>query len=297
MRTQTFKRFTDWGDTLRRGQSKIEKWRKEPSRRVDPAMHAPEPHHCRNVIPYNAANTAVHPGLPAFLSDIAGPTSRHIGEGSGGRRYSFLNLPPEIRNMIYNRCVDYPSCRDLFNSYYAQDEKRRKHNGSEMNRHQMLEPSMKFEPDIPLYTPTVLLLCKQITREALSILRTRVFVIDRIPPWVMGHPSPLPLTSFISVRTLQSVRFLEIRISLGEGSGSGRIWFRALAEFLQTVENHSLVKLKVMFKINNIHKLPVWLVEIYRYERIVKQVCLIWFSCLWRIYTALRSKLVSPLGA
>ncbi|KAJ2967502.1 hypothetical protein NUW58_g10435 [Xylaria curta] len=121
----------------------------------------------------------------------------------------------------------------------------------------------------------MLLLCKQITREALTLLRLCPFVIDRIPPWIMGNSRPLPLTCLISKNTLQNLRFVEIKLSLGDGDGffSGRVWFRVLEDVLRAWSGeNSLIRLKIMIKVSNIDTDRIWVFELKNYAAIVNMI-------------------------
>lgn len=271
MNAESLRQFHDWGKTLQRGHERVVRFLKDPVHRLDPASEQGP-----RRLPVNVQSASTLAGLPACLMQIsaplddtdAGPAARQRGP----RRSSFLCFPPEVRNMIYKCCVDYPDCRALFDSYYVQRTRRQfTHQAENAKGKQSLALMVQPHPaaTVQLRTPTIFLLCKQITREALSILRTRAFIIDRIPPWVMGNPHPLPITDFISRRTLQSVRFLEVRISLGDGSGSGLVWLKMLTELLRSLREHALVKVRVVFKIKGMRNWLIWPSELYYYERIL----------------------------
>ncbi|KAI0159611.1 hypothetical protein GGR57DRAFT_520877 [Xylariaceae sp. FL1272] len=172
---------------------------------------------------------------------------------------SFLSLPPEVRNMIYKMAMRYPTIRELSQAHYAQRVR-------DDNVH-------SFTPRF--YTPAILLLCKQITREAMSVLVLRPFVIDRLPPWIMGNSSPQPITDIIGKETLQSIRFAEIRLTFGDARGarSGKLWFSVLSNLLKAwSEKNSLVRLHVVIKIHYPNLLNMWTVEFYDYVRVSKAI-------------------------
>ncbi|KAI1076781.1 hypothetical protein F5B20DRAFT_311135 [Whalleya microplaca] len=189
--------------------------------------------------------------VPAFLLETNTATDER-GSTYGKFRYSFLaSFPSEIRNIIYQNAVDYPCSRNLFDSYYQSGQAR---------------PILR--------TPTILLLCKQITREALSLLHLRPLIIDRMPPWVMGDSAPLALTNFIGRSTLQNLRFVIIKITLGENPQmiSGSLWYRVLKHVLDIwSERNSLVRVEIMFKLANVSN-HIWACEIVEYDRLVKAV-------------------------
>ncbi|KAK3324624.1 hypothetical protein B0T19DRAFT_234055 [Cercophora scortea] len=132
--------------------------------------------------------------------------------------YSFMHFPGEIRNLIYDYALDYPSSLQLYAPYKQRiDEFYARRNKG------IVEDFPQFSGK--LRAPTILLLCRAITAECLPILQSRRLVIDRLPPWLPGHARPMPISAFIGTRTLQAVKNLEIRISLGQGSlGSGWVW-------------------------------------------------------------------------
>ncbi|KAK7754102.1 hypothetical protein SLS62_003948 [Diatrype stigma] len=195
--------------------------------------------------------------IPSFLS--GSPTSGGQ-EAASEHSYSFLDFPPEVRNAIYQYAVEYPTCRALFDSYYKQKDRgvRRIFHGAR----------------VKLHTPTVLLLNKQVTREALTVLRTQPFVIDKIPPWIPGHRLPLPITDFITPQTLQNIGSFEFKVTFGEGSGgSGYIWRYILKPVLDAwSQRNSVTRLRVMFKLANIDVEPMWYWELKDYEKLVDNV-------------------------
>ncbi|KAI1435662.1 hypothetical protein GGR50DRAFT_693896 [Xylaria sp. CBS 124048] len=201
--------------------------------------------------------------LPAYCNPTA--TSIRCASQTETHGLSFLgNFPPEIRNAIYKYTAVYPRARKLFDAYYSQ-----------YNRFKIRNPDGKpSDFAIKFYTPNILLLNKQITREAMTVLRSGPLVIDRVPPWIMGHRSPLPFTDFMSECTLQSLQFVEIKLSLGDGRGgtSGGVWLQILEPFLRVwSEKNSLVRLKVMIKVNNVAN-GVSDKELRNYELIVRKV-------------------------
>ncbi|KAI0484680.1 hypothetical protein GGR56DRAFT_36262 [Xylariaceae sp. FL0804] len=198
--------------------------------------------------------------LPAYCMPSKKPLPVPASTG-----FSFLkSFPPEIRVLIYQYAVDYPDCRDLYDSYYRQ-----KASESSEERRRRRANSVPFR--VRLQTPTILLLCKKITREALDVLRLRPLVIDRIPPWIMGASFPLALTDFISERTLQSIRFVEIKPSFGDNPShpTGMIWLVLIQNLLDAWSKmNSVVRLRVMVKASNVFKMVLWDVELRAYEQL-----------------------------
>ncbi|KAI3332111.1 hypothetical protein HD806DRAFT_518918 [Xylariaceae sp. AK1471] len=255
--------YADWITMQRRGRQRIQKASKDPVTRARLLADIPSPGPVIFRPRYDDIGPAVS-SLPAYCTPPITPVCRSPPRNSHG--FSFLgSFPPEIRNAIYQYVIDYPTCRELFDAYYTQVDtfKARSQNTT----------SCGFT--VSLYTPTILLLCKQITREALTVLRLRPFVVDRIPPWVMGDSQPLPLTHLISKSTLQNVRFMEMKLSLGdcEKHTSGKIWSQVLLDILGAwAETNSLIRLKVMIKVNNIDVERLWDRELKVYTKIVRAV-------------------------
>ncbi|KAI1815150.1 hypothetical protein GGS20DRAFT_357653 [Poronia punctata] len=185
------------------------------------------------------------------------------------RGFPFLSgFPSEIRNLIYEYSLQYPTCCELFDAFYKQLGAFEAGDGGS-------SPLIAADFTIKLFTPTILLLCKQITGEALVILRKRPFVIDRVPPWVMGRSSPLPLTGLIGCHTLQRLRWVEIRLSLGdsENLSSGEVWIRVLDPLLKAWSvSNTLARLKIMIKVNNLDVTRLWEYERRRHDKIVRRI-------------------------
>lgn len=263
VRHETRIEYNHWCEILRRGQDKVLRRARDPNGLARLlAESQPEraiPHHLR---PSNMAAEKVVGStagrLPACLSAISlNPTRQRPG-------ISFLDFPLEIRTIVYQACVDYPTCRSMFDAYYT-------HKGEPKTSSK--RPAA-IKAAIHLHTPTIFLLCKLISREALDVLRTRPLVIDKIPPWVFGHNLPLPLNYFISTRTLQKVRYIDLRVALGEGShGSGHVWIEILADLLRALAPHnSVIQLRVMTKLSHVDHLVVWNRELQLYETMVQMV-------------------------
>ncbi|TGJ83062.1 hypothetical protein E0Z10_g5721 [Xylaria hypoxylon] len=276
---EAYRNYADWITMQRRGQRRVDKASKDPAARAKLLADIPPP---RPVL-LRPQHDEILLALSSFPAYCTATTTLTCSRPNKAHGFSFLgSFPAEVRNAIYQYAVDYPTCRELFDAYYEQVDilRARTKNGT----------SRSFTVD--LYTPTILLLCKQITRESLSVLRLRPFVIDRIPPWIMGNPKPLPLTYLISKSTLQNIRFIEIKLSLGDGERyfSGRVWFQVLEDVLRAWSgNNSLVRLKVMIKVSNIDIDRLWDYELRNYAEIVKMVNLfplspssVWFLIVWR---------------
>lgn len=247
-----------WTTVQRRCRNRIRKALKDPKQRARFLAGIPPPT-VSIIQPRPGDIRRALRSLPAYCT----PVGNEIPAG-----HSFLgSFPAEIRNAIYDHVVDYPTCRSLFDAYYHQADRypTQQHNGNVSS----------FDFTNTFHTPTIFLLCKQITKEALTFLRLRPFVFDRLPPWIMGCDTPLHLHQFISKPTLQNIRFFVMKISLGdcESFSSASVWHNALEEVLAIwAEKNSLVRLKIIFKVNNLKVERLWDSEMREYEYILYQV-------------------------
>lgn len=180
------------------------------------------------------------------------------------RRFSFFDFPPEIRNMIYDYSLHRPDSAGLYRSYYKQAA---------------VLPRAQRWHRAHLRTPTILLLCRRITAESMPVLRSRWFVIDRLPPCMPPMPDGrggfLRMSNFIGRRTLQRLEYIDLRVGLGEGPlGSGWIWNRVLDELLGFLsERNALVHFRLLIRRCNQEDSPsVWTTEIPE-EGQIRKVC------------------------
>ncbi len=210
---------------------------------------------------------------------------------------AWLQFPAEIRNMIYNDLLHWPDSPTLYRGFNRKLDAyyRRKAGGVEG------EPFPIF--DGKLNTPTILLLCQAITRECLSVLRQRRLGIDRLPPWNMPLARPRAGSRFLGRQTLQNLPFLDVHISICEGTrGSGWAWFAAVADLFDILmETNSFLHLRVIFRIGTCRE--VWYEELEVYRQLMKKVGLL--SCLfyetvaravltWATYRSISSASTAP---
>ncbi|KAI1819035.1 hypothetical protein F4861DRAFT_534787 [Xylaria intraflava] len=261
-REEARRNYSDWITMQRRGRQRIQKASKDPAAQAKLLADILPPSRMTFVPQHDDIQPALK-SLPAYCIPTA--ASAYSARPTETHGFSFLgSFPAEVRNAIYQYAVVYPTCRELFDAYYDQ-----------VDTFQVRKRDSKpCGFTLKLCTPTILLLCKQITREALTVFRLRPFVIDRIPPWVMGDTKPLPLTHLISKDTLQNLRFVEIKLSLGDGQKcfSGHVWLQVLEDILRAWSGkNSLIRLKVMIKVSNIED-RLWEYELKNYTEIVKTI-------------------------
>lgn len=185
-------------------------------------------------------------GLSGEYHDVDAALVEILPQESGDKtQLSFLSLPAEIRNMIYSHALHWPDCVDIYRSFYRQ-----------MHTYPVTDKPHYYQRN--LNTPTILLLCRRITKESLPVLKSRCLVIDRLPPFL---PSGLMrITDFIGRQTLQSLQHIDIRIGLGEGPlGSGWIWTRLLDDVLSVLsERNAFIRLRLLVRMCNDQMVARW---------------------------------------
>ncbi len=160
--------------------------------------------------------------------------------------------------MIYDISLQWPDSTALYQGYnkkieeYYYQKITAGWGDSDSNNND--EPEV-LPPAFPAFdgrlsTPTILLLCRAVTAECLPMLRSRRLVVDRLPPWLPGQPAPMRVSQFLGRLTVQSLRHLEIRMSLGQGRlGSGWAWITVVDDlFGVLLERNRFETLRVMVR-------------------------------------------------
>lgn len=161
----------------------------------------------------------------------------------------FFTLPAEIRNITYDHTLHYPSCLDLYSVYYQRIYSTRSTSTS-----LGIAPALSHQRTL-FHTPAILLVCRQITAECQPILKSRPFIIDRLPPFRLDDKAGglMEISDFVGRSTLQNLRHIDIRIGLGEGPlGSGWVWKKVLDEMLEILtERNTCAKLRLLIRLCN----------------------------------------------
>ncbi|KAK3936272.1 hypothetical protein QBC46DRAFT_296550 [Diplogelasinospora grovesii] len=209
-----------------------------------------------------------------------GRRKKHAASRGGWRRelFTFFHFPAEIRNMIYEYTLQYPNSRALYSGYNRVIEeyyaRRCKQGGGDGHDTDEMEEEEFFpEFDGRLRCPTILLLCRTITSECLPMLQSQVFVIDRLPPWLPGDMRPMKISQFISNRTIQNLRNIEIRCPVGQGIGwgSGWVWADIVKEVIDILlDKNCFEHLRIVLSIWNRDNQTVWRDEL-RYMGIINK--------------------------
>ncbi|OAX78926.1 hypothetical protein ACJ72_06762 [Emergomyces africanus] len=139
------------------------------------------------------------------------------------RPVSFLDLPPEIRHEIYALALSWPNLRVPFTrlrhecelveaAWFRPSPSFSMGLGSSCN-HSCALP-LPYIPESEYTTPTIFLLNRQITYEALPVLHAQELVIDEPPPYSMALGRPVDITMFISEGALQRARRVVLKIDV-----------------------------------------------------------------------------------
>ncbi|PGH08023.1 hypothetical protein GX51_01464 [Blastomyces parvus] len=165
---------------------------------------------------------------------------------------SFLDLPPEIRHEIYKLALSWPNLSAPFvrlRRECEQDEAAWFNPSTlpmglgNMCNNACTLPS-PYIPESHYITPTIFLLNRQITYEALPVLHAQELVIDEPPPYSIALGRPVDITMFISEGSLQRARRVVLNIDIANLASR---WARTIDTLLDVwwVDNR-LEKLRVV---------------------------------------------------
>ena len=152
----------------------------------------------------------------------------------------FLALPFEIRNSIYHHAVDWPDLSVPFQKMKANC----------LDTFEVLkttkDPKCTFEQpgSLPFNTPTILLLNRQITSEALWVLHKKTLTIASPPPSPLQLAKPMDITEFIGEAVLLKVRHVKLVLDFKEYAS--RDWVKMVENLLDVwCQENSLESLQV----------------------------------------------------
>ena len=151
----------------------------------------------------------------------------------------FLSLPPEVRDCIYDAALDWPKMSVLAETVSRSD-------ATTLHEHPKSPlSSISLRRYGLMSTPSLLLLNRQITSEALEVLYRKPVILNELPPRRLGQP--MSVTEIISETTLQNIRFVVMRIDLDQKL-SGRDWSKVVSMLLE------IWRVK-----NSLEKVQIWI--------------------------------------
>ena len=153
---------------------------------------------------------------------------------------SILALPLEIRNAVYFHAISWPDLSTLFQKAHA--EYLDTYEAYITTR--VPKCTISRDRSTKLVTPTVLLLNRQITSEALVVLQKKILTIPSPPPCPFQLAQPTDITEFIGEGVLKNVRLVTLRLNFKD---------HAPRDWMKTVEN----LLDVWCQENNLQSLHI----------------------------------------
>ena len=141
----------------------------------------------------------------------------------------FLALPLELRNEIYKYALDWPRF-ESFKRTQLEDVSYRKAISASAPLCMVPIPLVD-----KMTTPSILLVSRQVTSEALAILYKRPLVLSQTPPYLPQLAKPMDITDFISETTLQLVGRVVFKMDLNythDHQDISRAWLKTVETLL-----------------------------------------------------------------
>jgi hypothetical protein len=118
---------------------------------------------------------------------------------------TLLTLPTELRLQILSSCISFPNLISAFALIRERDK-------DFAAQHSDMGPVVTMpKPSIPTHTPAILLVCKQLTTEALDVLFRTTFVIEPTFPRSYTGKEYF-ITEFVCLDVLQRIRYAELKL-------------------------------------------------------------------------------------
>ncbi|KAH9893873.1 hypothetical protein F4778DRAFT_784360 [Xylariomycetidae sp. FL2044] len=177
----------------------------------------------------------MQPSVSSFSSASEGP--------------SFLIFPPELRLKIYSYALSWPDLVGCFRRWQQriQDiENGLLHDESRPGNRLIPKSAVELGNILPrrYTTPTCLLLCRQITAEALPVLYAQPLRIEAPSPYSEVLGRPVDITHFISEAALQRACHVVLKMDLAREAASWRRVVDLLLDVWQV--DNALVRLEVV---------------------------------------------------
>lgn len=158
-----------------------------------------------------------------------------------------LQIPRELRDLIYEYLVDYPEMKPLIDKNV---EHARASFASRFGPDVSLERIQDLLPwtdivqpqPLPMSTPSILLLNRQIYSEALQILTSRTFHLQTpIPANFRRDVRDIFLSDFIGEETLSNVRLVSLRLSFQTMKDANN-WYKTIHQLENIWRNKNKIQ-------------------------------------------------------
>lgn len=136
-------------------------------------------------------------------------------------RFPFLSLPSELRNAIYEYAVEWPDFPKVFKKFRP-------------SSHRTIQDGLKKKGGNVFVTPALLLVSRQISSEALSVLYMKPLVLEVPPPYNNAQARPMDIKDYISEATLHNVRFVNMQMDLNDVPQTVKQWRQTIESLLHT---------------------------------------------------------------
>lgn len=154
----------------------------------------------------------------------------------------FLRLARELRDMIYDYAADW---NDI-NAAMSEFKNARLEAYTEDFLHFNVNVMKSYDDKLPARTtPTILLLCRQITAEALDILRKKPLILNQAPlyyprdAWCGDYFCSYGLKHFMTESTFQNIKTLVISLNNSFLSNKVRDWVALFSEYNAFARNQT----------------------------------------------------------
>lgn len=146
----------------------------------------------------------------------------------------FLRLPSEIRIRVYDYSCEWPDMRARFKII---EEGRKIPANEEKNFDN--DADRKFEENLAqkFVTPNILLLNRQITAEALDVIRKKRLVVELPVPQRSPWSDPPDISRFIPRAALDAATLVTLRVGMNADNGKEKLYVYSWAITLNELVN------------------------------------------------------------
>ncbi|KAH8678804.1 hypothetical protein BGZ60DRAFT_251557 [Tricladium varicosporioides] len=136
-------------------------------------------------------------------------------------QFPFLSLPSELRIAIYQYAVRWPDFPKVFKK-------------SRPSSQRTIQDGPEMKGRNAFVTPALLLVSRQISSEALSVLYMKPLVLEVPPPYNTAQARPMDIKEYISEATLHNVRFVNLKMNLNDEPQTVKQWRQTVESLLRT---------------------------------------------------------------